>query len=97
MSDGRVRTMTAEQSMRMLGARRSVSSALPADVVLQQTAARIAAILGAAAAFAGCRTNGWSIFAESPGGSDFSALLDSGALDDAVDAPHGIGRWTSGG
>jgi len=96
MSDGRVRTMTAEQSMRMLGARRSVSSALPADAVLEQTAARIAAILGAAAAFAGWRTNGWSILAESPGGNEFCDLLDSSALDDTVAGPPGIGRWTSG-
>ena len=96
MNEVRVRTLTAEQSMRLLAARRSVSRDLPADEVLRQAATLIASILGAPSAFAGCRAGRWAVLAQSHHQYDLHAIVSSGALDDAAAAPHGIGRWTSG-
>ena len=94
MNEARVRTLTAEQCMRLLAARRSVSGALTADAVLHQAASHIASILGVVVAFAGCRAGHWSILARSNGRHDLNALAASGALDDAAIAAQGIWRYT---
>ena len=94
MNEAGVRTLSAEQSMRLLRARRSLSGALPADEVLQQAVGHIASILGVAAAFAACRAGRWSILAQSEAVEDLHPLVASGSLDAAAAAPHGVGRWT---
>ena len=55
MTESRVRTLTAEQSLRLLSARRAVPAGLPADLLLRQAAAYLASILGAVVVFAGWR------------------------------------------
>ena len=76
MSESRVRTLTAEQSLRLLSARRAVPAGLPADLLLRQAAAYLASILGAAVVFAGWRDGRWSILARSPGGADLRQVQE---------------------
>ena len=68
MTETRVRTLTAEQSLRLLSARRAVPAGLPADLLLRQAAAYLASILGAAVVFAGWRDGRWSILGRSSSG-----------------------------
>src|ERR1044071_9896424 len=76
MAETRVRTLTAEQSLRMLSARRAVPAGLPADLLLRQAAAYLASIVGVAVVFAGWRGGRWSILARSSGGADLRLLPD---------------------
>ena len=94
MNEARVRTLTAEQCMRLLAARRSVSGGLAADAVLHQAAGHIASILGVVVAFAGRRGGHWSILAQSNGRHDLHGLAASGVLDDAAIVAQAIGRYT---
>src|SRR5687767_4527662 len=64
MPDTRVRSLTAEQSVRLLSARRAVPAGLPADLVLRHAAAYLGSILGATVIFAGWRDGHWSILAQ---------------------------------
>ena len=64
MTDTRVRSLTAEQSVRLLGARRAVPSGLPADLILRHAATYLGSILGATVVFAGWRDGRWSILAK---------------------------------
>lgn len=91
MAETRVRTLTAEQSLRLLSARRAVPAGLPADLLLRQAATYLASILGATVAFAGWRDGRWSILAQS--GATGLRLLPpdadtleemTGSFDDAV-------------
>jgi diguanylate cyclase (GGDEF)-like protein len=92
MNEAQVRTLTAEQSMRLLSARRSVPADLPADAVLRQAATQIASILGAAVVLAGFRDRQWKVLAQSPEVRDLRTLLASpAALDDVVASLHGVG------
>ncbi len=97
MNEAGARTLSAEQSMRLLRTARSVSGApgaLPADEVLQQAVSHIASILGVVVAFAGCRAGRWSILAQSGAGADLHPLLASGSLDAVASAPGGVRRAT---
>ena len=76
MADTRVRTLTAEQSQRLLSARRAVPAGLPADLLLRQAASYLASILGAAVVFAGWRDGRWSILARSSSGAELRLLPD---------------------
>jgi diguanylate cyclase (GGDEF)-like protein len=91
MTEARVRTLTAEQSLRLLSARRAVPAGLPADLLLRHAAAYLASILGATVAFAGWRDGRWLVLAQS--GATYlrlrpydDSLLDetTGTLDEAV-------------
>ena len=92
MTETRVRTLTAEQSLRLLGARRAVPAGLPADLILRQAAVYLASILGAAVAFAGWRDGHWSVLSRSIGGAELRLLPDddrtldelTGRLGDAI-------------
>jgi hypothetical protein len=91
MEETRVRTLTAEQSLRLLSARRAVPAGLPADLLLRHAATYLASILGAAVAFAGWRDGRWSILARSSDTvfrllpSDADTLEEiAGSFDDAV-------------
>jgi diguanylate cyclase (GGDEF)-like protein len=85
MTETRVRTLTAEQSLRLLSARRAVPPGLPADLLLRQAAAYLASILGAAVVFAGWREGRWSILARSSSGADLRLLPDDDyALDEVT-------------
>jgi diguanylate cyclase (GGDEF)-like protein len=89
MTETRVRTLTAEQSLRLLGARRAVPADLPADLVLRHAAVHLASILGAAVAFAGWRDGHWSILARSTAGADLRLLPDDDRTLDDVTGPSG--------
>ena len=89
MTESRVRTLTAEQSLRLLSARRAVPAGLPADLLLRQAAAYLASILGAAVVFAGWRDGRWSILARSPGGAGLRLQPDDDYALDEVAGPHG--------
>ena len=92
MTETRVRTLTAEQSLRLLGARRAVPAGLPADLILRQAAVYLASILGAAVVFAGWRDGHWSVLSRSIGGAELRLLPDddrtldelTGRLGDAI-------------
>jgi diguanylate cyclase (GGDEF)-like protein len=103
MAETRVRTLTAEQSLRLLSARRAVPAGLPADLVLRHAASYLASILGVVVAFAGWREGRWSILARSSEGAEPRLLpadddtLDevAGEIDEAV-AVRDVGgdAWT---
>ena len=88
MAEPRVRTLTAEQSLRLLGARRAVPADLPADLLLRHAAVHLASILGAAVAFAGRRHGHWSVLARSTSADLRLLPADDQALDD-VTGPSG--------
>jgi diguanylate cyclase (GGDEF)-like protein len=104
MTEPTVRTLTAEQSLRVLGVRRTVHAGSRADDVLRDAAARLAAILDAAVAFAGRRHGRWSVVARSTRGSDAALFFDDPRLlDETAERPapavsvHSIdgAPWTS--
>jgi diguanylate cyclase (GGDEF)-like protein len=91
MAETRVRTLTAEQSLRLLSARRAVPAGLPADLLLRHVAAYLASILSATVVFAGWRDGHWSILAQSGAtglrllSADADTLEElAGSVDDAV-------------
>ena len=89
MGDVSVRTLTAEQSLRLLSARRAVPPGLPADLVLRHAAAYLASILAATVAFAGWRNGRWQVLAR--GGAAELRLRpeDADTLDEMTGAPGG--------
>ena len=89
MGDVRVRTLTAEQSLRLLSARRAVPAGLPADLLLRHAAAHLGSILAATVAFAGWRDGRWQVLARG-GAADLRLQLeDADTLDEMTGAPGG--------
>jgi len=95
MGEAQGRTLTAEQSIRLFGVRRSLPAGVAPDAVLTQLAVRIAVIVGATVAVAGYRAGRWSVLASS--GPAVSARVlggDQFAFDIAVAGiDAGAGRW----
>src|SRR5688572_18707202 len=93
MTEARVRTLTAEQSLRLLSARRAVPAGLPADLVLRHAAAHLGSILSATVVFAGWRDGGWSILAQA-GPADFPLTPYDGdtfeEIADTLDEPVAV-------
>jgi diguanylate cyclase (GGDEF)-like protein len=97
MGEVRTRTLTAEQSLRLLGARRTIPAGLPPEALLVRLATHVASIVGAAAAFAGYRAGVWSILAASSDAVDARLLTrEQASFGGAVAAIEtGVGHWES--
>jgi diguanylate cyclase (GGDEF)-like protein len=93
MTETRVRTLTEEQSLRLLSARRALPAGLPADRLLRHAAAHFASILGSTVAFAGWRDGAWVVLAHS-GAATLRLPAKRGYafddLDEAIDDPVAV-------
>ena len=91
MAEARARSLTAEQSLRLLNARRAAPAGLSAELLLRHTAVYLASILGATVAFAGWRDGRWSILAQSGAAERRLLPHDGNTLEEMASSLDAVG------